>query len=380
MTDQQQPDEVLSANAEIDQIIKNADKRATALRSEDYVLRVAARINGGAHPEMSAAERENVRLRVRKAASQLPKVSAEASRRRSRSGGGGGGIFATLFRSLILIALIIGVLYIGRQFTYDLLPTDTAYIAKQQYERVELLLATNSTAQVSTHLNQAEARLNEFDRLPEDATQRPSLLNQAAASLDAARLISNESLTFEIDDALRAKAIGLVQRLAAAIEDTDFPDGIPAETTNALNAIIDRLSEIEDQDIMEMVIETPEPAETPVEATDEPTPEPEATEDDSEEEVTPETEATPEATEAEETPTLEPTEEANIQYVAQTTDGQSVNVRAGGGTDFPVVAFVPPGTAVEVLETFDDTDWVRVRLEDDTEGWIADFLLTSTAP
>jgi len=57
--------------------------------------------------------------------------------------------------------------------------------------------------------------------------------------------------------------------------------------------------------------------------------------------------------------------------------GNRVNVRGGPGTDFNVVSRLVRGDAVEILQD-DGNGWVLMRpIEGGTEGWMADFLLTS---
>lgn len=62
----------------------------------------------------------------------------------------------------------------------------------------------------------------------------------------------------------------------------------------------------------------------------------------------------------------------------RTVTGSRVNVRGGPSTDHDIVSRLEQGDAVEVLQ---DTGqgWVRMRpLDGGPEGWMADFLLTSS--
>lgn len=62
----------------------------------------------------------------------------------------------------------------------------------------------------------------------------------------------------------------------------------------------------------------------------------------------------------------------------RTVSGNRVNVRGGPGTDFGIVSRLVRGDAVEVLQD-DGTGWVLMRpVDGDVEGWMADFLLTSS--
>lgn len=55
--------------------------------------------------------------------------------------------------------------------------------------------------------------------------------------------------------------------------------------------------------------------------------------------------------------------------------GSVVNMRAGPGTDYEVVAQLIQGDEAEVLID-DGTGWVQLRLQGGQTGWMADFLLT----
>jgi SH3 domain protein len=55
-----------------------------------------------------------------------------------------------------------------------------------------------------------------------------------------------------------------------------------------------------------------------------------------------------------------------------------VPVRSGQGSDFKILAVVPDGMAVELLEEVDT--WARVRTPGGTEGWLLKRYLTSEPP
>jgi hypothetical protein len=62
----------------------------------------------------------------------------------------------------------------------------------------------------------------------------------------------------------------------------------------------------------------------------------------------------------------------------RTVAGNRVNVHGGPGTDYEVVIRLGRGDAVEILQDNGD-GWVKMRpLEGGPEGWMADFLLTSS--
>ena len=61
----------------------------------------------------------------------------------------------------------------------------------------------------------------------------------------------------------------------------------------------------------------------------------------------------------------------------RTVSGNRVNVRGGPGTDYNVVSRLVRGDAVEIIED-NGNGWVLMRpMDGGTQGWMADFLLTS---
>jgi hypothetical protein len=60
----------------------------------------------------------------------------------------------------------------------------------------------------------------------------------------------------------------------------------------------------------------------------------------------------------------------------RTVDGSTVNMRSGPGTNFPVLAKLSRGDAVEVLRS--EGKWLKLRVaETGRVGWMADFLVTA---
>jgi SH3 domain protein len=58
--------------------------------------------------------------------------------------------------------------------------------------------------------------------------------------------------------------------------------------------------------------------------------------------------------------------------------GAALNLRAGAGPEHAVLAALPPGERLEVLES--RGEWARVRRSDGTAGWIARSYLLHEAP
>ena len=54
------------------------------------------------------------------------------------------------------------------------------------------------------------------------------------------------------------------------------------------------------------------------------------------------------------------------------------NFREGLGTTARILQVLRRGTRLHVLETRDD--WLRVRLDDNQEGWVAESVTSTTAP
>jgi SH3 domain-containing protein len=122
---------------------------------------------------------------------------------------------------------------------------------------------------------------------------------------------------------------------------------------------------------------------TPAEGAASPTPEgarptntvpPTATEQPTE---TPTPTATPTATV---TPSITPTFEPAIAVRGVIDSNQGVNVREGPGRTFPPIASLSPGTIVQITGRNGDGTWLKVKLDDGTEGWVSASLVGVEAP
>jgi hypothetical protein len=73
------------------------------------------------------------------------------------------------------------------------------------------------------------------------------------------------------------------------------------------------------------------------------------------------------------TPQLEilPTAEAGVVI-----GDSGVNVRKGPGTEFEIIAVLPPGTPVQLIGKSEAKDWEHVRLPDGRAGWISAALVS----
>lgn len=74
-----------------------------------------------------------------------------------------------------------------------------------------------------------------------------------------------------------------------------------------------------------------------------------------------------------ETATLTPSPTPPITGIVQSL--QAVNVREGPGVTFRAIAALVPGTGVMVLGATPDEDWLNIRMDDGSEGWISARLL-----
>lgn len=69
------------------------------------------------------------------------------------------------------------------------------------------------------------------------------------------------------------------------------------------------------------------------------------------------------------TPTLTPTIAGIVQSL------QRVNVREGPGTNYSAIDALAPGTGVQIVGRNTEGNWLNIRLEDGSEGWIAARLI-----
>ena len=112
---------------------------------------------------------------------------------------------------------------------------------------------------------------------------------------------------------------------------------------------------------------TPQPTSTPEPPTETPIPEP----------------PTSTATPVPPTPTSEPTATPEPPTPTLVAEGvvnaePSLNLRAGASTSFDVLASMPTGTKVTMLERNADSTWVKVKSEEFGEGWVAAEYLDKT--
>jgi hypothetical protein len=61
-------------------------------------------------------------------------------------------------------------------------------------------------------------------------------------------------------------------------------------------------------------------------------------------------------------------------------DANTINLRAGPGTNFRSIGSLRPGNALFIVANSSDGKWSLIRLEDGTEGWVNSTFLTLTNP
>jgi len=110
---------------------------------------------------------------------------------------------------------------------------------------------------------------------------------------------------------------------------------------------------------------SPEPTNTPV-----PSPSPTPT-------ASP-TEAPPTATETPLPPTQTHAPPTATPVSPQVVSAATVNVRAGPGTNYPVISALPPAVPVGIVGRNQDSSWWQIEGPDGATGWVADSVVEAT--
>lgn len=121
----------------------------------------------------------------------------------------------------------------------------------------------------------------------------------------------------------------------------------------------ERIAELPTATLMPILSETPRLTATPVPSR---TPLPTFTFTPTETAIPPTPTNTP-------SPTLTPTVVGIVQSI------QRVNVREGPGVEYDSFTSLAPGTGVQIIGRNAEGDWLNIRMEDNTEGWIAARLI-----
>ncbi|MEO1644138.1 MAG: SH3 domain-containing protein, partial [Chloroflexota bacterium] len=146
-----------------------------------------------------------------------------------------------------------------------------------------------------------------------------------------------------------------------APSDTPEPTEEPADDADDEESEANAAAADDDADEEEAVDEADEETEAPT-----PTEEPTAT-------PTEEPTATESPTD---TPMPSPSPTPNTIIVAQVVAADTVNIRAGAGSNFALIGSAEPGDYLPLnnANTLQD-DWINIQLLDGTEGWVASFLV-----
>lgn len=311
-------------------------------------------------------------------------------------------VVASRAAAALLILVIAGL--VALPAAANSLPGEPLYSVKQGIESIELLLASDASAQASVTLTHAGRRLDEAERMLSQGRLDAELLSTALETLARAGEIATEA-------ALDPAEIQAMQNRAREIENGVIAVAtLAASTDNIAQATIDQITMG-----LQNIRETPNPLLPPpvsmLSTTATPTLTPtltpsaaatatEAPTTTNTPSVTPSDTASPTAPK---TPSPTPTDtDALLQAVVPTGDntdnltepfeivfldeeqngvlsaGQQINVRTGPGTSYDILTAVDPGTAVTALGTNEAGDWFYLRLNDGHTGWVAEFLVTLT--
>ncbi|MBZ0286151.1 MAG: SH3 domain-containing protein, partial [Anaerolineae bacterium] len=80
------------------------------------------------------------------------------------------------------------------------------------------------------------------------------------------------------------------------------------------------------------------------------------------------------------TPSITPTFEPGVTVRGVIDSDQSVNVREGPGRTFAPIAALTPGAIVQITGRNGDGTWLKVMLDDGTEGWVSASLVAVEEP
>lgn len=263
------------------------------------------------------------------------------------------------------------------------LPGSPLYTVKRGVESVELLLAASPSTKANVYLDQAERRLDESQTLLENSQFDHQLIQDAHD--DISQSLQQEVIdTYTLIEAraaqLRADADRVVRAAIAAglVQPEDVSDLLPLPTVTPTTVPTATLTATVQPSATPTVTatSTPSPTNTSLPTaipTERPTLVPT---------VVPTTVPTNQPTAI---PTVVNTPVVEIQPIPDTgyiTGDGSVNVRKGPGTEFEIIAVLPPGTPIQIIGKSETGDWEHVRLANGRAGWILASLVSDnpTAP
>lgn len=316
-----------------------------AAEDADPLVDAARQLTQAPRPELTPAMSARIQAKMQTARSATPPAPAPRTLHFP---------YMAVLRLAAMVALVVVVIAAGYPSMADSLPGDALYTVKRGVERIELAWAISPADRTRTHLTQAERRVEEAQQLIDRGMFDANLLNDALVSIDQSQAFDGDSGS---DLFMRGKAaqVAVGEVLTTALAE----DLVSAEVAAALIVRLPGPSIV-------VIAPTPTfrivPTATPTQTS---TPTPTLTPT-----TTPTATPSPTAT-VTRTPSPEPT-----PFSAWVISG--ANVRSGPGTEYDIIATLPVGAQVDVLDQTDD--WWQVRIINGEVGWIATFLLALQPP
>jgi serine/threonine protein kinase/formylglycine-generating enzyme required for sulfatase activity len=271
---------------------------------------------------------EYVAPAFQKGSQPMPAVSPLSKKKGMKGLGMGLAIGGALGCGLLVVLVLVVGSFLNRPTVDD----EATAIAQQS-----TLIAQSTTDAVSTR----QAGQTAFEATS-DAIET---LNAASAVLaEATRRVLNDQATANVESSLTAEVQATpIPLVPSAIQP-------PTQDASAINNTATAIAEL----LAPTATATSLPTDTPI---------PTATHT-----ATPTATNTPIPT-ATNTPTPEP------KPIVRNITGDTLNVRDGAGTGFAVVASLSPNQYVEAIGQNADGSWYEVRIDDETTGWVAEFLV-----
>ncbi len=323
--------------------------------ADDALVRVAVRLAHASKPKLSDTAMARIQAHVLEANHPKQVVRFPVQR------------VLRWAAAIILVAVFISAGAVPA--SANSVPGEVLYPVKRGAERVELVLTASDFARARTHLIQAGRRLQEAGILLEAQRFEESLIDDSLDSVAQAARIVPADITDENLNALRLRAAQIAQDMQSIL---DRAIQVSATTPEQVQTYL------KDAQTIGGNLLPPAPSPTAIftetttstatlTATDTPTATPTATD------APTTTDAPTDTLTATNTPTTTDEPTGVPAYVYATN---SVNLREGPGTAFPIIAQLNPNAEVIVIGEDETGDWTRVSVEDNTVGWIATFLVS----
>lgn len=328
------------------------------------LVQAASRLADASHPTLSPEAMARIQGKVIQAARQQ-----QAQRRIMR-------LNTPLLRWAAVFVLVFLGFSAAVPSVAGSLPGEPFYTVKRSLENVELFLAASPSAKASTYLDQAERRLHESQTLLERSQFSYQLIQDAHDDISQS-LQQSPADTYTLVETraaqLRMNANGIVQAAVAAglTQPEDVVDLLPEATVTPTIAPTATLTATIQPSATPSATATSTPVPTmtalpTLTPTDQPTSVPVIVPTDP-----------PAMPTAVSTPFVEILPTPDTGFVISDS---SVNVRKGPGTEFEVIAVLPPGTPILLIGKSDSSDWQHVRLSDGRAGWILASLVSNNPP